>query len=64
MPEPASGIFITHVYNLKHPHSALEYLTPYGISTTNLLLTLLNFGPNKRWHFTLRQSFGNLSMEV
>ena len=25
----------------------------YGISTTNLLLTLLIFGLNKGWHFTL-----------
>ena len=25
----------------------------YGISTTNLILTLLNFGLNKRWHFMM-----------
>ena len=31
----------------------VEALRTDGISTKNLLLTLLNFGPNKRWHFTI-----------
>ena len=30
------GHFITHVYNLKRPHSALRYLTPLEFERKNL----------------------------
>ena len=30
------GHFITHLYHHKHPHSALEYLTPLEFQRENL----------------------------
>ena len=47
------GHFITQVYHQKRPHSALVDLTPLEFQKKKLVLTLGNFGPNKRWHFTL-----------
>ena len=38
----------------KMPTLGVRVSDTYGISTTNLLLTLLNFGLNKGGHYTLQ----------
>ena len=45
------GHFITQVYHQKRPHLGVRVFDTYGISTTNLILTLRNCGLNKRMHF-------------
>ena len=52
------GHFITQVYNQKTPTLGVRVFDTYGISTTNLILTLRNCGLNKRMHFKIYRSHG------
>ena len=45
------GHFITQVYHQKTPTFGVRVFDSYGISTTNLILTLQNCGLNKRMHY-------------
>ncbi len=50
--KPALGILVIQVYDRKHPHSELGYLTSIEFQRKTWL-NFTNYGLKNRWHFNI-----------